>query len=349
MAGLSRHCFTVTACLPLLPLARPSSLLRSHLCYSAVAIVAHCPLLASDGLPPPRIFDVNAASRQVTFSKRRSGLLKKAYELSVLCDSEVAVIVFSSRGRLYEFASSRFHTSMLHIAAQKGICVFGKNGKLGAAIDGGSNSLWCKTLQTKYKRRGQPKLEFTSQCPCTDSPNRGHGAISTDTDSSSGQSIEKTMDRYLIHTKNVNVKPSAADHDTQNWKHETTNFVKKIELIESHRRKLLGECLGSCSVEELQELGNQLEESIRQIRKRKQTMLSDQIADLNEKVRCLLNENNVLREKLNGGRMQHLSTAHKDQDVEGITEIMSVGEVFYEVMEGKSSGEDVVLVKFGSS
>ncbi|CAK9318318.1 unnamed protein product [Citrullus colocynthis] len=48
----------------------------------------------------------NATSRQVTFSKRRNGLLKKAYELSVLCDAEVAVIIFSQKGRLYEFASS---------------------------------------------------------------------------------------------------------------------------------------------------------------------------------------------------------------------------------------------------
>ncbi|XP_028768555.1 MADS-box protein AGL42-like [Neltuma alba] len=48
----------------------------------------------------------NAASRQVTFSKRRNGLLKKAYELSVLCDAQVAVIVFSQKGRLYEFFSS---------------------------------------------------------------------------------------------------------------------------------------------------------------------------------------------------------------------------------------------------
>lgn len=45
--------------------------------------------------------------------------------------------------------------------------------------------------------------------------------------------------------------------------------MKKITLIESHRRKLLGENLGSCSEEELQELGNQLEESLSQIRKRK--------------------------------------------------------------------------------
>jgi hypothetical protein len=54
----------------------------------------------------------NATSRQVTFSKRRNGLLKKAFELSVLCDAEVALIVFSPRGKLYEFASSRYH--LLH-------------------------------------------------------------------------------------------------------------------------------------------------------------------------------------------------------------------------------------------
>jgi len=47
----------------------------------------------------------NATSRQVTFSKRRNGLLKKAFELSVLCDAEVALIVISPRGKLYEFAS----------------------------------------------------------------------------------------------------------------------------------------------------------------------------------------------------------------------------------------------------
>ncbi|KAF3794517.1 Floral homeotic protein AGAMOUS [Nymphaea thermarum] len=48
----------------------------------------------------------NTTNRQVTFCKRRSGLLKKAYELSVLCDAEVALIIFSSRGRLYEYANN---------------------------------------------------------------------------------------------------------------------------------------------------------------------------------------------------------------------------------------------------
>ncbi|XP_024182869.1 agamous-like MADS-box protein MADS1 isoform X4 [Rosa chinensis] len=48
----------------------------------------------------------NTTNRQVTFCKRRNGLLKKAYELSVLCDAEVALIVFSTRGRLYEYANN---------------------------------------------------------------------------------------------------------------------------------------------------------------------------------------------------------------------------------------------------
>nr|AHY82572.1 MADS-box protein 5 [Lilium formosanum] len=48
----------------------------------------------------------NTTNRQVTFCKRRNGLLKKAYELSVLCDAEVALIVFSSRGRVYEYSNN---------------------------------------------------------------------------------------------------------------------------------------------------------------------------------------------------------------------------------------------------
>ncbi|KMZ58458.1 Floral homeotic protein AGAMOUS [Zostera marina] len=47
----------------------------------------------------------NPTNRQVTFCKRRNGLLKKAYELSVLCDAEVALVIFSNRGRLYEYAN----------------------------------------------------------------------------------------------------------------------------------------------------------------------------------------------------------------------------------------------------
>ncbi|RWV85133.1 hypothetical protein GW17_00053099 [Ensete ventricosum] len=51
----------------------------------------------------------NSTSRQVTFSKRRNGLMKKAKELAILCDAEVGLVIFSSTGRLYDFASTRLY------------------------------------------------------------------------------------------------------------------------------------------------------------------------------------------------------------------------------------------------
>ncbi|KAJ6705123.1 SERUM RESPONSE FACTOR-like protein [Salix purpurea] len=44
--------------------------------------------------------------RQITFSKRRNGLIKKVRDLSVLCDVQVALLVFSSTGKLYEFSTA---------------------------------------------------------------------------------------------------------------------------------------------------------------------------------------------------------------------------------------------------
>ncbi|XP_008677250.1 MADS-box transcription factor 26 isoform X2 [Zea mays] len=48
----------------------------------------------------------NPVHRQVTFCKRRAGLLKKARELSVLCDASVGIIVFSAHGKLYDLATT---------------------------------------------------------------------------------------------------------------------------------------------------------------------------------------------------------------------------------------------------
>ncbi|KAH7851445.1 hypothetical protein Vadar_011663 [Vaccinium darrowii] len=64
----------------------------------------------------------NKINRQVTFAKRRNGLLKKAYELSLLCDAEVALIIFSTRGKLYEFCSS---SSMLQTFERYQKCSYG--------------------------------------------------------------------------------------------------------------------------------------------------------------------------------------------------------------------------------
>ncbi|CAL0328123.1 unnamed protein product [Lupinus luteus] len=152
----------------------------------------------------------NATSRQVTFSKRRNGLLKKAFELSVLCDAEVALIIFSPRGKLYEFSSS---------------------------------------------------------------------------------SMQETIERFRRHTRSSLTAHVSDEQNMQHLKHETENMMKKIELLEASKGKLLGEGLGSCSLEELQDIENQLEKSVSNVRARKTQVYKEQIEHLKEKEKALIAEN----------------------------------------------------------
>ncbi|XP_020093965.1 MADS-box transcription factor 50-like isoform X2 [Ananas comosus] len=157
----------------------------------------------------------NATSRQVTFSKRRNGLLKKAFELSVLCDAEVAVIVFSPKGKLYEFGSA---------------------------------------------------------------------------------SMQKTIDRYRTYSKN-DCDKGAVEQNIQQLKFQITIMSKKLESLEASKKKLLGENLDSCCVEELHELESTIEKSLHRIRGRKIKFLEEQIAQLKEKEKMLQKKNEALREQ----------------------------------------------------
>ncbi|WOG90746.1 hypothetical protein DCAR_0309990 [Daucus carota subsp. sativus] len=48
----------------------------------------------------------NNTNRQVTYSKRRNGLMKKAFEISVLCEVDVGLLMFSPSGRVSVFAGN---------------------------------------------------------------------------------------------------------------------------------------------------------------------------------------------------------------------------------------------------
>lgn len=158
----------------------------------------------------------NATSRQVTFSKRRNGLLKKAYELSVLCDAEVAVIIFSQKGRLYEFSSSN---------------------------------------------------------------------------------MQSAIERYHEHAKQVETNNPELEQYMQNLKQDAESMAKKIELLEVSQRKLLGQGLSSCSLDEILEIDSQLEKSLKSIRARKAQIFQEQIEELKEREKQLLEENARLSQK----------------------------------------------------
>ncbi|XP_065865066.1 protein TRANSPARENT TESTA 16 isoform X1 [Euphorbia lathyris] len=61
----------------------------------------------------------NQTTRQVTFSKRRAGLLKKTHELSVLCDAQIGLIIFSSTGKMCQYCSEPFRMEQIIERYQK--------------------------------------------------------------------------------------------------------------------------------------------------------------------------------------------------------------------------------------
>ncbi|XP_041020053.1 agamous-like MADS-box protein AP3 isoform X2 [Juglans microcarpa x Juglans regia] len=55
----------------------------------------------------------NETNRQVTYSKRRKGLFKKAHELTVLCDAKVSLIMISSNKKLRDYVSPSTTTKQI--------------------------------------------------------------------------------------------------------------------------------------------------------------------------------------------------------------------------------------------
>ncbi|MCD7467614.1 hypothetical protein HAX54_005157 [Datura stramonium] len=112
-------------------------------------------------------------------------------------------------------------------------------------------------------------------------------------------SIQEVIERYKRHTKDK-VQSENQSVDMQHTKQETESLKKKIELLESSKRKLLGEGLESCTLEEIQQIEKQLERSVSTIRARKMQVYKEQMERLKEKEKSLAAENVMLREKFGG-------------------------------------------------
>ncbi|CAI9096430.1 OLC1v1032578C1 [Oldenlandia corymbosa var. corymbosa] len=159
----------------------------------------------------------NKINRQVTFAKRRNGLLKKAYELSVLCDAEVALIIFSNRGKLYEFCS--------------------------------------------------------------------------------GSSMAKTLERYHRCSYGA-AEMNQSSTDSQSNYQEYLKLKARVEVLQQSQRHLLGEDLAQLGTKQLDQLERQLDASLKQIRSIKTQHMLDQLSDLQQKEKTLIELNNTLRGKL---------------------------------------------------
>ncbi|VAH30978.1 unnamed protein product [Triticum turgidum subsp. durum] len=127
----------------------------------------------------------NKINRQVTFSKRRNGLLKKAHEISVLCDAEVAVIVFSPKGKLYEYATD---SSMDKILERYERYSYAEKALISAESESEGN--WCHEY-----RKLKAKIETIQKC---------HNLMGEDLDSlnlKELQQLEQQLESSLKHIR----------------------------------------------------------------------------------------------------------------------------------------------------
>uniref|UniRef100_A0A8D0PQF9 Myocyte enhancer factor 2B n=1 Tax=Sus scrofa TaxID=9823 RepID=A0A8D0PQF9_PIG len=132
-------------------------------------------------------------NRQVTFTKRKFGLMKKAYELSVLCDCEIALIIFNSANRLFQYAStdmdrvllkyteysepheSRTNTDILETLKRRGVGLDGPELEPDEGLEGPGEKL--RRLAGDGGDPALPRPRLYPAAPTMPSPDMVYGAL----------------------------------------------------------------------------------------------------------------------------------------------------------------------------
>ncbi|KAE9611280.1 putative transcription factor MADS-MIKC family [Lupinus albus] len=141
----------------------------------------------------------NKMSRQVTFSKRRSGLLKKAFELSVLCDAEIALIIFSNRGKLFQFTTCHDINKIIEKYRQ---CCFNMSQTGDSVEHQSSQKLYEELLKLRAKHESLEKTQRNFE-------GEDLGPLSMN----ELQSLEKQIDRTLSQARQHHMKKLIARID----------------------------------------------------------------------------------------------------------------------------------------
>ncbi|XP_042381742.1 agamous-like MADS-box protein MADS4 [Zingiber officinale] len=255
----------------------------------------------------------NKIDRQVTFAKRKNRLLRKAHELSVLCDAEVAVIIFSSRGKLYEFCSL---PGMMKILERYQKYSYGgseinfqvkENQGLVLEMVRGMGEL--RMIENKFdrqvtfakRRNGLLKKAHELSVLCD-------AEVAVIIFSSRGKlyefcslpSMMKTLERYQKCSYggseiNFQVKENQR---VQSSLQEYMELKARLESLQRSQRNLLSEVLGSLSVKELDYLEKPLDMSLKEIRSSRTQQMLDQLTDLQRREQVLCEANKDLRRRL---------------------------------------------------
>ncbi|KAJ8478587.1 hypothetical protein OPV22_022314 [Ensete ventricosum] len=247
----------------------------------------------------------NTTNRQVTFCKRRNGLLKKAYELSVLCDAEIALIVFSTRGRLYEYSNNKTNPSVF--STNCSFCLAWKDFLAISVLFCVKKTKGLSGLDSRvpcmYK-----KLHNVRNLTCVDNMKTLRYILSAKSRDFE-TSIKSTIERYKKACADHSSSGAIVDVNSQHYyQQESAKLRHQIQILQNGNRHLMGDSLSSLSVKELKQLENRLERSITRIRSKKHELLFAEIEYMQKKEVELQSDNTYLRAKIaENEREQQLS------------------------------------------
>ncbi|KAM7273379.1 hypothetical protein ACFE04_028043 [Oxalis oulophora] len=108
--------------------------------------------------------------------------------------------------------------------------------------------------------------------------------------------MQNVIQRYKKYTKEMLTDKPLSEQHVQQLKQDAEIMGQKIQQLEISKRKLMGQGLGSCSTEELQQIDTQLEKSLRTIRARKEQLFRESLENFKAKERAMLDENKRLNE-----------------------------------------------------
>ncbi|KAG6752967.1 hypothetical protein POTOM_043009 [Populus tomentosa] len=201
----------------------------------------------------------NKINRQVTFSKRRSGLLKKAHEISVLCDAEVALIVFSTKGKLFEYATDSCNNGGLMVAFSD----FG--GKVLRTnwyqASGGVRFGWKAFDISLVSKSRIVMLDFFAYA-CM-------------------ERILERYERYSYAERQLLANDDPENHGS--WTLEYAKLKARVDVLQRNQRHFMGEDLDSLNIKELQNLEHQIDSALKHVRSRKNQLMYESISELQKK------------------------------------------------------------------
>ncbi|CAG62598.1 uncharacterized protein GVI51_M06281 [Nakaseomyces glabratus] len=97
----------------------------------------------------------DSKTRGITFLKRKAGIFKKAHELSVLCNVDVAVVVLGANGTFYEFSSVEMDELLRYYTDQNGMGLLHIKTEPSAYGDGYKKTPTVKYQGTRHLKRGR--------------------------------------------------------------------------------------------------------------------------------------------------------------------------------------------------